>query len=209
MLASIPGLTVVAASTPADAYGLMAAALQHEGPVVFMEPKLLSEEWLEFLGRGGRTTVAFDIPEDGRYGDVPPPPHRVDLGTAEIRRRGGDVTVVSVAVGVHRALEAAGRLEGEGISCEVIDLRSLRPLDTDTVIESVRTTGHLLVVDEDYREFGLSGELAAICLEAGLSLRYGRVCVEETLPYARHLEHAALPNADRIVAAVTALVNRC
>ena len=75
------------------------------------------------------------------------------------------------------------------------------------MIESVRKTGHLLVVDEDYREFGLSGELAAVCLEAGIAPRFGRVCVEDTLPFARHMEDAALPNADRITTALMTLVN--
>jgi pyruvate dehydrogenase E1 component beta subunit len=109
-------------------------------------------------------------------------------------------------VGVHRAIQAADRLKDHGISCEVIDLRSLRPLDTATVVESVRSTGRIVVVDEDYRDFGLSGELAATCLEAGLSPKFARVCVEDSLPYARHLEDAALPNADRIEAAVRDLV---
>jgi len=206
-LASIPGLVVVVASTPADAYGLMTTALAHDGPVIFMEPKLLSEEWLEFLGRGGRDTVTFDVPTDGAYGEVPDPPHSVPFGSAAVRREGADLTIASVAVGVHRALAAATRLEGEGVSCEVLDLRSLRPLDVETVVDSVGKTGRLLAVDEDYREFGLSGELAAVCLEAGLSPRFGRVCVEDTLPYARHLERAALPNVDRIVAAARELVN--
>lgn len=204
-VASIPGLTVVVASTPADAYGLMTTALSHDGPVIVMEPKLLSEEWLEFLGRGGRDTVTFDIPSAGACGPVPDPPHAVPFGEAAVRRPGDDVTVVSVAVGVHRALEAAVRLEASDISCEVIDLRSLRPLDTRTVVASVAKTGRLLVVDEDYREFGLSGELAAVCLEAALSPRFARVCVEDTLPYARHLEAAALPNVDRIIEAAVAL----
>jgi pyruvate/2-oxoglutarate/acetoin dehydrogenase E1 component len=93
------------------------------------------------------------------------------------------------------------------ISGEVVDLRSLRPLDVKTVVASVGKTGRLLAVDEDYREFGLSGELAAVCLEAGLSPRFGRVCVEDTLPYARHLENAALPNVDRIITAARELVN--
>lgn len=204
-LASIPGLTVVVASNPADAYGLMTTALRHDGPVVFLEPKLLSEEWLEFLGRGGRDTVSFDVPADGATGEVPDPPHATPFGKAAVRREGGDVTVVSVAVGVHRALEAAAKLADGGISCEVIDLRSLRPLDNETVVGSVTKTGHLLVVDEDYREFGLAGEVAAVCLEAGLKPRYARVCVEDTLPFARHLEDAALPNVHRIVQAATSL----
>jgi pyruvate dehydrogenase E1 component beta subunit len=205
-LASIPGLSVVVASTPADAYGLMISALGHDGPVVFMEPKLLSEGWLEFLGSGGRDTVTFDVPAEGAFGPVPRPPHATPFGQAAVRRDGSDVTIVSVAVGVHRALEAAAKLETGGMSCEVIDLRSLRPLDTKTVVDSVTKTGRLLVVDEDYREFGLSGELAAVCLEAGLSPRYARVCVEDTLPYARPLEDAALPNVNRIIAAATSLV---
>ncbi|MCW8984814.1 MAG: hypothetical protein OQK55_05700, partial [Thermoanaerobaculales bacterium] len=206
-LASIPGLTVVVASTPADAYGLMTTALSHDGPVVFMEPKLLSEEWLEFLGSGGRETVTFDVPAEGRVGSVPKPPHETPFGKAAVRREGTDVTIVSVAVGVHRALEAAANLQNSNVSCEVIDLRSLRPLDVETIVESVTRTGRLLVVDEDYREFGLAGEMAAICLEAALSPRFARVCVEDTLPYARHLEDAALPNVDRIVEAANSLVD--
>ncbi len=206
-LASIPGLTVVVASTPADAYGLMTNALAHDGPVVFMEPKLLSEDWLEFLGRGGRDSVSFDVPAEGAFGPVPDPPHSTPFGKAIVRREGADVTIASVAVGVHRALEAAARIHGSDVLCEVIDLRSLRPLDVGTIVESVTKTGRLLVVDEDYREFGLAGELAAVCLEAGLSPRFARVCVEDTLPYARHLEDAALPNADRIVEAATDLAN--
>jgi pyruvate dehydrogenase E1 component beta subunit len=204
-LASIPGLTVVVASNPADAYGLMSSALVHGGPVVFMEPKLLSEEWLELLGSGGRDTVAYDVPAEGAFGPVPDPPHETPFGQAVVRREGSDITIVSIAVGVHRALEAAAKLEANDISCEVIDLRSLRPLDRQTVTDSVTRTGRLLVVDEDYREFGLAGELAAVCLEAGLSPRYARVCVEDTLPYARPLEDAALPNVDRIVVAATSL----
>jgi pyruvate dehydrogenase E1 component beta subunit len=205
-LASIPGLAVVCGSTPADAYGLMATALRHDGPVVVLEPKLLSEQWLEFLGRCGRDTVSFDVPAAGRRGPVSRPPKAVPFGSAAVRREGEDVTICSVAVGVHRALEAAQRLAGEGISCEVIDLRSLRPLDTATVVGSVKKTSRLVVVDEDYREYGLSGELAAVALEAGLRPSFARICVEDTLPYARSLEWAALPNPDRIARAVRTLV---
>ena len=136
-LASIPGLTVVVASNPADAYGLMTTALSHDGPVVFMEPKLLSEDWLEFLGSGGRDTVTFDVPAAGAIGPVPGPPHTTPFGKAIVRREGTDVTIVSVAVGVHRALEAAAKLHLSNVSCEVIDLRSLRPLDVETIVASV------------------------------------------------------------------------
>jgi pyruvate dehydrogenase E1 component beta subunit len=207
-LASIPGLTVVVASNPSDAYGLMTTALGHDGPVVFMEPKLLSAEWLEFLGSGGRDTVVFDVPAEGAAGPVTDSSHSTPFGKAAVRREGSDISIVSVAVGVHRALEAAEALNRKNISCEVIDLRSLRPLDVKTIVDSVSKTGRLLVVDEDYREFGLAGEAAAVCLEAGLGPRYARVCVEQTLPYARPLEEAALPNTGRIIQAATALANQ-
>lgn len=202
-LAAIPGLTVVVPSTPADAYGLTRTALTHDGPVVLMEPKLLSEECLEFLGKAGRD-LDFDVPRDGVRGEVDEST-RVPFGQAAVRQEGTDVTIVSVAVGVHRALAAASALEEKGTSCEVIDLRSLRPLDVDTVRASVEKTGRLVVVDEDYREYGLSGELAACMLEAGLHPRFERVCVEDTLPYARHLEIEALPNVQRITQAVERL----
>ncbi len=208
MLAGIPGLTVVVPSTPADAYGLTTTALGHDGPVVLLESKLLSEEWLGFLGRGGRETVTFDVPAAGARGVVPEPGVAVPFGRAAIRLEGSDVTICSVAVGVHRALSAAARLAEEGVSCEVVDLRSLRPLDVATVVASVGKTGRLVVVDEDYREYGLSGELAAVVLEAGLSPRYARVCVEDTLPFARELEAEALPNVGRILAAVASVLGR-
>ncbi|MDH3497383.1 MAG: pyruvate dehydrogenase [Gemmatimonadota bacterium] len=206
MLAAIPGLTVVVPSTPADAYGLTATALGHDGPVVLFESKLLSAEWLEFLGRGARDSVTFDVPPAGARGAVEPGA-TVPLGQAAVRRQGGDLTIAAVAVGVHRALEAADRLAAKGIECEVIDLRSLRPLDRRTVVESVRRTSRLLVADEDYVAYGLAGELAAVALEAGLTPRYARVCLEDTLPYARHLEAAALPNVERIIAAALRLTD--
>lgn len=202
MLASIPGLTVVAPSIPSDAYALTTTALSHDGPVVLLESKLLSEDWLEFLGRCGRDTVEFDVPAEGAHGPIDEPAAAVPFGSAAVRRDGDDVTVCSVSVGVHRALAAAEALAADDVSCEVIDLRSLRPLDRDTVLASVRKTGRLVVVDEDYRDYGLSGELAAVALEAGLAPRFARVCVNDTLPYARSLENAALPNVDRIRAAV-------
>jgi pyruvate/2-oxoglutarate/acetoin dehydrogenase E1 component len=206
-LAAIPGLTVVAPSTPADAYGLTTTALSHDGPVVLLEAKLLSEEWLEFLGRGGRDTVSFDVPAAGARGPVDDAGPAVPFGSAAVVRDGSDLTICSLSVGLHRALEAAGQLADQGVSCEVIDLRSLRPLDTSTIIESVRKTGRLLVVDEDYRQYGLSGELAAVALEAGLAPRFARVCVDDTLPFARDLEAAALPNVARIRAAVASLLS--
>jgi acetoin:2,6-dichlorophenolindophenol oxidoreductase subunit beta len=197
-LAHIPGLTVVVPSTPADAGGLMLAALQHDGPVVFLEPKLLSETWLEFLGSGGRSTVQYDVPAEGAKGPVPERWEPVPIGQAILRRPGNDVTVVSVGVGVHRAMEAARALENEGISAGVLDLRTVSPLDKAAVREAVVRTGRLLVVDEDYEGFGLSGELSAVVSEAGIACKYARVCTQATIPYARHLEDRVLPNRERV-----------
>jgi acetoin:2,6-dichlorophenolindophenol oxidoreductase subunit beta len=204
-LAHIPGLTVIVPSTPADAGGLMLAALQQDGPVLFFEPKLLSESWLEFLGSGGRSNVQYDVPASGRRGPVPGKWKALPIGKAELRQPGRDLSIVSLGVGVHRALEAAEKLEGEGISAGVLDLRTIAPLDTSALCELAAQTGRLLVVDEDYQACGLSGEVAAVVLEAGLSVRYRRVCTQATIPYARLLEDQALPNVERICAAAREL----
>ncbi|MBI5603506.1 MAG: pyruvate dehydrogenase [Deltaproteobacteria bacterium] len=205
-LAHIPGLTVIVPSTPADAGGLMLAALRHEGPVIFLEHKLLSETWLDFLGAGGRPSVRFEVPAEGGKGAVPKKWEPLPIGKAVLRRDGGDVTIVSVGVDVHRALEAAQALESEGISAGVLDLRTVSPVDKTTLCEAVAQTGHLLVVDEDYEGFGLSGELSAVVLEAGISCKYARVCTRTTIPYARHLEDLTLPNKQRICHSVRQLM---
>lgn len=206
-LAHIPGLKVVVPSTPADAGSLLLAALADEGPVVFLEHKLLADYWLDYLGAGGRTNVTYDVPAAGARGPVPERWEPLPIGEAAVRREGGDLTVISVGVGVHRALEAAEMLAADhGAEAMVIDLRTVQPLDRDAVCDAARKSGRLLVVDEDYRGFGLSGELAAILLEAGLTPRYGRVCVEDTIPFDPRREAAALPNAGRIVAAALRLL---
>ncbi len=205
-LAHIPGLTVLLPSTPADAGGLMLAALLYDGPVVFLEPKLLSETWLEFLGSGARRTVQYDVPAEGAKGAVPEKWEPVPIGKAVLRRTGSDVTMVSAGVGVHRALEAAEALGTDGISAGVLDLRTISPLDKTAVCEAVAKTGRLVVVDEDYEGFGLSGELSAVVLEAGISCEYARVCTQATIPYARHLEDQILPNKESICASVRRLM---
>lgn len=197
-LAHIPGLTVLAPSTPADAGGLMLAALQHNGPVIFFEHKFLSEIWLEFLGSGARRTVQFNVPAKGTKGAVPHKWEPTPIGKALLHVKGDDVTIISVGIGVHHALKTAKNLEKEGISAGVLDLRTVCPLDKTAVREAVAKTGRLLVVDEDYEGFGLSGELAAVILEAGIPFKYARVCTERTIPYARHLEDKILPNTERI-----------
>ncbi len=205
-LAHIPGLTVLVPSTPSDAGGLMLAALQHDGPVIFLEHKLLSETWLEFLGSGARRSVQFDVPADGAKGPVPKRWAPLPIGKAILRRSGSDVTIVSVGVGVHRALEAAQILEPKGISAAVLDLRTVSPPDKTAVCQAVAQSRRLLVIDEDYEGFGLSGELAAVVLEAGISCKYARVCTQETIPYARHLEEKTLPNTERICASIRQLM---
>lgn len=198
-LAHIPGLSVVVPSNPVDAGRLMISALSHEGPVIYLEHKMLSEMWLDYMGIGGRKTVNFDIPSEGSSGPVPDIWKPLPLGKAKIFRQGKDLTLVSLGLGVHHCLEARGILKKKGISAGVVDLRSVSPLDKETVLEAVSKSGRMLVVDEDYKDFGLSGELAAIALESGLSIKYSRVCTESTIPYSRELEDRILPSTERIV----------
>jgi len=154
------------------------------------------------MGGSGRTSVAFDVPEAGRRGEVSSPIAPVPLGEAAVIRTGADVTLVSLAVGVHRCVEAAKMLADRNITATVVDLRSVAPLDADTVVREVAKTGRVVMVDEDYVRGGLSGEIAARLGEAGIAARYARVTTETTIPYARHLEDAVLPSVARIVAAV-------
>lgn len=207
LLAQVPGMKVVVPSNPADAGGLMLSAIEDDGPVVFMEHKLLSDYWLDYLADGGRTNLDYDIPESGAFGPVPDAWQPTSIGEAKVVREGGDLTMASVGVGLHRCLEAAARLTEQGIEASVIDLRTVSPLDTHTLCESVSTTKGLLVVDEDYKHFGLSGELAATLMEADISARFARVCVEETIPYDRRREMQVLPNVQRIVDAACQLVD--
>ena len=207
-LAHIPGLTVVVPSNPADAGGLMLAALEHQSPVIYLEHKLLSDYWLDFLGAGGRETVQFDVPPAGAKGPVPKTWKKVPIGEAACPRDGSDITMVSVGVGVHRALEAAETLEKQGVSAGVIDLRTVSPLDRKTLCAAAAKTKRLLCVDEDYENFGLSGELAAVVAEEGIQVKYARVCTKETIPYARHLEDQTLPNTQRIIDAALKLTQK-
>lgn len=201
MLGGIPGLRVVVPSTPADAAGLLLAAIEDDGPVVFLEPKLLGETLLDNLAGIRRDGLDLDIPLAGHAGPVPDPVVPVPFGEAVQRRTGRDVTLLSLGVGVHRCLEAAEVLADEGIDAAVVDLRSVAPLDTGVILSAARATGRVVAVDEDYLRGGLSGEIGALLLENGVGARFARVATETTIPFARHLEHAALPNVDRIVAA--------
>ncbi len=205
-LAHIPGLSVVVPSTPADAGGLMLAAIEHDGPVIYFEHKLLSDYWLDWMGGSQRKGVDFNVPPNGAQGSIPNQWSPVPLGKASVWREGTDLTMISLGVSVHRATDAAGRLQEQGISAGVIDLRSVTPLDKATITLEVAKTGRMLVIDEDYEGFGLSGELAAIALESDIPIKYRRVCTQTTIPYARHMEDQTLPSTQRILTAAHELM---
>jgi pyruvate/2-oxoglutarate/acetoin dehydrogenase E1 component len=207
LLAGIPGLAVVVPSTPADAAGLMLASIAWQGPVVYLEHKLLSADWLESLGRGGRHTVTFDVPPAGAQAEVAEPLAPVPLGRAVVRRPGADLTILSIGVGVHRSLQAADQLAERGIDAGVVDLRSVSPLDRATILDEGSRAGRVLVVDEDYIRGGLSGEVAALLAEEGVPTAFARVATETTIPYARAAEDQTLPNVPRILDAALRLLD--
>lgn len=207
-LAHIPGITVVVPSTPADAGGLMLASVQHDGPVVYLEHKLLANYWRDYLGSGGRLNLDYDVPKNGEKGAVPNRWSPTPFGSASIRRNGTDLTIVSLGVGVHRAMEAAEILESKDVSAEVLDLRTVSPLDSVAIVRSVSKTGHLLIVDEDYKQFGLSGEIAALVLENSIRFKFGRVCPENTIPYSHDLEMQVIPGIQKIAESALKLLNK-
>lgn len=206
MLAQVPGMKLVVPSNPADAGGLMLSALEDEGPVIFLEHKLLSDYWLDYLADGGRTNLDYDIPRAGAVGPVPDSWEPTPIGKAKVVRQGKDITMVSLGVALHRCLQAAEQLAEQGVEAAVVDLRTVTPLDTEMLCESVSKTHRILVADEDYKCFGLSGEIAATLMERGISACFARVCVEGTIPYDRRREAQALPNVSRIVEAARGLM---
>jgi pyruvate dehydrogenase E1 component beta subunit len=188
--ASVPGLVVIAPYDAADAKGLLKAAIRSEDPVVFLENELLYGQ-------------SFDVPD----GDVVVP-----IGKARIMRAGSQVTLVSYSIGVGVALEAAATLAEEGIEAEVIDLRTLRPLDTASVLESLKKTNRLVVVEEGWPTCSIASEIIALCMEQGfddLDAPVLRVTNEDVpLPYAANLEKLALIKAADVVAAAKAVLYR-
>jgi pyruvate/2-oxoglutarate/acetoin dehydrogenase E1 component len=205
LLSGMAGIAVVVPSNPADAAGLMLSAVASDDPVVYLEHKLLSDYWLDYLGGGSRDTVTFDVPAAGAEGEVENPPAPVPIGKARVVEEGTDISIVSLGVSLHRCVEAARSLAGKGIRAEVIDVRSVCPLDVELITASARRCGRVLVVDEDYIGFGLSGEVAAVLGEAGMKADFARVCTEEVVPFARHLEDEVLPNVRRIAEAAQSL----
>jgi pyruvate dehydrogenase E1 component beta subunit len=195
LFAHLPGMHVVAPSCPYDAKGLMAAALESDDPVVYIEHKGL------LLLRGRDFSHGADVPSE-RY--------TVELGKATTVRSGTDVTIATVSGTVRSCLAAAETLAAEGTDVEIVDLRSVVPLDAATVAESVSRTRRLLVVDEDYLSFGLSAELVVRVLELLGPVvvdRFGRHALPDVpIPAARTLEQAVVPNAASIAAAVRGLM---
>ncbi len=183
--ASVPGLIVIAPYDSSDAKGLLKAAIRCEDPVVFLENELL-------YGK------SFELPELDE--------HVLPIGKARIMREGTDVTIVSYSIGVGLALEAAEELAGEGIDAEVIDLRTLRPLDHETILASLAKTNRVVVAEEGWPTCSIASEVMAVCMEQGfddLDAPVLRVCNEDVpLPYAANLEKLALIDSARIVAAV-------
>ncbi len=187
--AHLPGMKVVAPSNAYDAKGMMTAAIRDDNPVVFMFHKAL--QGMGWLGT-----------EKGAIVHVPEEEYEVPLGKAAIAREGTDVTLVGLTSGVHIALKAAKKLEEEGVSAEVVDLRSLVPLDRDAVIESVKKTGRLIVIDEDYHSYGMTGEIIATVAEQGVEMKAApqRVAYPDIpIPFTRPMEQWALPNEDKVI----------
>ena len=185
--AHVPGLKVVAPSTPYDAKGLLRAAYEDPNPVMYVEHSLLY----------------------GTKGDIPDEEYSIPLGVADIKREGSDVTIISYSRMVQVALKAAVRLEEEGIDAEVVDLRSLRPMDTETIINSVKKTSRAVVVEEGWKSMGIGAEVSARIMENALEYLDAPVqrvaSADIPMPYSRPLELATLPNEDRIIEAVRRL----
>ncbi|WP_342500909.1 alpha-ketoacid dehydrogenase subunit beta [Bacillus sp. FSL K6-4563] len=188
-MAHIPGLKVVQPSTAYDAKGLLKAAMDDDNPVIFYEHKLLYKT----------------------IGEVPEEPYSIPLGKADVKRSGKDVTIVATAIMVHKALEAAKELEAEGIDVEIIDPRTLVPLDEETIIESVKKTGKCIVVHEAVKRGGYGGEIASMIAESEAFdyldapiKRLGGLAVP--IPYNPTLEKAVIPQVPDIIEAAKELV---
>ncbi|WP_096695543.1 alpha-ketoacid dehydrogenase subunit beta [Polaromonas sp. AER18D-145] len=198
VFAHVPGLKVVVPSNAYDAKGLMTQAIRDDSPVmVFLHKGLMGLPWMQYY-EGATTTVPAEA-------------YALPFGQAAVVREGKDLTIVTISQMVQKALLAAQTLQAQGVDVEVIDLRTLVPLDVDTVIRSVAKTGRLLVADEDYLNFGLSGEIAALVAERldGVVLKapIRRLGVPGVpIPYSRPLEQAVIPSVERLVDACRSLI---
>lgn len=180
----IPGLKLVMPSSPYDAYGLLISAIRDDRPTIFLEHKLL------YMTKG----------------EVPDEEYEVPLGEADIKKEGDDVTLITYSYMTLKCLEAAELLEKEGISVEVLDLRTLKPLDQDTILQSVEKTGRAIVVHEACKRGGVGGDIAAMIMEEAYDDLDGpvlRVCGKDTpIPYNLELEKVCIPTVEDIVEAV-------
>lgn len=190
IFAHVPGLKVIVPSTPYDAKGLLISAIRDDNPKVFFEHKLLY----------------------GVSGPVPKEPYTIPLGKADVKREGSDVTIVALAYMVHEALKAADELSKEGISAEVIDPRTIVPFDKEAILNSVKKTGRLVVVDEDYDRCGFASWVASIVADEGftyLDAPIKRVTTPNVpIPFSPVLEREVLPNSTKIVKAVKEVVRK-
>ncbi|MBU0478343.1 alpha-ketoacid dehydrogenase subunit beta [bacterium] len=180
----VPGLYLVMPSTPYDAKGLLKASIRDDNPVVFIEHKMLY----------------------GMKGEVPEADYIIPLGVADIKKKGSDVTIVAYSRQLHVAMEAATELEKDNISAEVIDPRTLKPLDIDTILTSVKKTSKLVIVSEGYKTGNVASEIAMLVMEHGFDLLDApvkRVCaVDVPVPMSPVLEDAAIPNKQNVINAV-------
>ena len=188
---NVPGLTVISPYTAADAKGLLKSAIRYPNPVIFLENEILYGQ-------------SFPVPKLDDY--------TVPIGKAKIARAGDNVTLVSWSMGMSYALKAADELAKEGISAEVIDLRTLRPMDTETVVNSVMKTGRCVVVEEGWQQSGVAAEVSARIMEHAfdyLDAPVGRVSQKDVpMPYAANLEKLTLPSVADVVAAAKAVCYR-
>jgi pyruvate dehydrogenase E1 component beta subunit len=186
----VPGLKVVTAATPHDAKGLLKTAIRDNNPVLFLECGLLY-----------RTK-----------GPVPEEEYTIPFGKAEVKRKGEDVTIVGISRVVGEAITAATKLEEEGISAEVIDVRTLQPLDIETIVESVKRTSRLIIACDDIKTGGVGAEISATVQESAfdyLDAPIQRVaCALTPIPFSPPLEHMYMPNADRIIETATNLIGK-
>lgn len=180
--AHVPGLKVVAPATPYDAKGLLRTAIRDDDPVVFLENL-------------GLYNTKGEVPEDSDY--------TIPIGVADVKKEGTDITLIAYSRATLMALEAAQTLEQENISAEVVDVRSLRPLDRATLVDSIKKTNRAVVVEDDWRSYGVGAEIAATIQEEAFDYLDAPVLrvasVEVPLPYAKVLERAAMPNAQQVI----------
>ncbi len=196
----VPGIKVVMPSTPYDARGLLLSAIRDDNPVLFLEHKLLYGS----TSPGGKAKSAT-----GSLATLTPAPeedYTIPLGVADVKREGDDVTIVATLYMVHVALKAAEALAAEGISCEVIDPRTVAPLDRDAIIKSVKKTGGMVVASEDAKTCGFTAEIAALVAETcpqALRAPVQRVCaLDVPIPFAPDSEKLVLPNEQNLISAI-------